>query len=374
MALFQPFALEQFLSENEEGVGYNFSESGVHPLTVGELLSIAGRSSDDLCALSLDYPEVRGPLALRERIAALYDAAGADNVLVTVGASEANQLVTSTLLEPGDEVVCFRPTYQQLSGNAVNAGITVRWVDLVEGEGWRVDLEQLEAMTSPRTKVIAVVNPNNPTGGVLSSDERAAIVGAAERTGAWIVADEVYRGTERASGAETPSFWGTTERVIAVNSMSKAYGLPGLRLGWLIADPATLEALWRRHEYATITASAVGNALAEMALETGVRKALLDRARKLVRTGFDILLGSLPRDLFSVVPPQASAMSFVAYNLDVGSGEFASRLVRDLDTLVLPGACFGREHHFRFSSALPEPYLREGLSRLTALAHDLRTA
>ena len=374
MPLFQPFALEQFLSENEEGVRYNFSESGVHPLTVGELLDLAGQDDQALRGLSLNYPEVRGQAALRERIAALYSAASADNVLVTVGASEANGLVVDALLEPGDEVVCFRPTYQQLSGKAVNCGIDVRWVDLVEADGWRIDFRQLEASVSPRTKLIALVNPHNPTGHIFDADERAAIVAAAERVGAWIVADEVYRGTERQSNAETPSFWGEASRVVAINSMSKAYGLPGLRLGWLVADEAALQTLWRRHEYATISASALGNALATIALESGVRESLLARSRELVRTGFEVLLEALPSDIFSVVPSQASAMSFVAYDLDVPSLDLAGRLVREHDTLVLPGACFGREHHFRFSSALPEPYLKEGLARLVRLARTIKAA
>ena len=195
--MFHPFQVEQFLSDYEQGVTYNFSESGVHPLTLGGLLDLAGTSVETLSGVALDYPEVRGTERLRARIAALYPGAEADNVLVTVGASEANHLIAATLLEPGDEMVALSPTYQQLPGNALNAGITVKTVPLVEEEGWALDTGALARAVGPKTRLIAIVNPNNPTGHILSEAEMAAVVAAAARSGAWIVADEVYAGTER---------------------------------------------------------------------------------------------------------------------------------------------------------------------------------
>ena len=371
--MFHPFQVEQFLSDYEQGVTYNFSESGVHPLTLGGLLELAGTSVEALSDVALDYPEVRGTERLRARIAALYPGAEADNVLVTVGASEANQLIAATLLEPGDEMVALSPTYQQLPGNALNAGITVRTVPLVEEEGWALDTGALARAVGPKTRLIAIVNPNNPTGHILSEAEMAAVVAAAARSGAWIVADEVYAGTERGGAPTTPSFWGRHDRVIAVNGLSKAYGLPGLRLGWLVAPKGEIPALWRRHEYATISASMLGITLAEIALDPAVRPKLTARARRLIDTGFDRLAEGLShyQGVFSVVPPQASAMSFIRYNLPIGSRDLALRLRREKDMLVLPGDCFGMEDHFRFSSALPEDHLAEGLARLNALVGEL---
>ena len=133
--MFQPFALENYLSDNEQNVRYNFSESGVHPLTLGELLDTAGHNVEALAETLLDYPEVRGKAVLRERIAAPYAGAEPENVLVTVGASEANHLVAATLLEPGDEIVALQPGYRQLSGNAANLGMRVRYANLVESQG-----------------------------------------------------------------------------------------------------------------------------------------------------------------------------------------------------------------------------------------------
>ena len=368
--MFHPFQVERYLSQREQTAKFHFAESGVHPLTLTELIDIAEVDMDRLGSVLLDYPEVNGLPELRSHIASMYPGAEAGDVLVTVGASEANHVIASTLLEPGDEVVAMTPTYQQLPGNARNAGVNVLTVPLVEDDDWALDLEALELTVTSRTKIIALVNPNNPTGHILTGNERAAIIAAAERSGAWIVSDEVYAGTEHHTDDQTASFWGEYEKVIAVNSTSKAYGLPGLRLGWLVAPDDVYEALWRRHEYATISAGTIDMHLATAALSSHVRPKLTARARGLIRTGFDTLTQGLAvhPGVFSVVPPEASAMSFVKFDLPLTSLDLADELLRDEGVLVIPGSCFGMEDHFRFSSALPDPYLRDGLERLNRIS------
>lgn len=374
--MFFPFDLENYLSDNEQNVSFNYSESGVHPLTLDELLDFSEASLEDLGRTLLDYPEVRGTASLRTLIAAMYPSASAENVLVTVGASEANHLVASTLLEPGDRVLTLSPSYLQLAGNAKNRGIVVDTVSLVESDSWQLDLAELEDKATSQTKLFSIINPNNPTGHILTQAEREAIVRAADRVGAWIVADEVYAGTERGDRPPTATFWGDYDRVIAINSMSKAYGLPGLRTGWLVAPEEIIPSLWRRHEYATISATMLGNRLAAIALEPAVREKLTARARRLINTGFDVLTAKLDEqpNLYSVVPPQASAMCIVRYDLPIDSRDFVDRLVADFDTLVVPGSCFGLPRHFRFSSALSEDYLVQGLDRINGLAAELRAA
>ncbi len=372
--MFHPFALEQFMSENEPGVTYHFAESGVHPLSFAELMEAAGRSADELGDLRLDYPQVNGTTRLREHIAALYPDTHPDEVLVTVGASEANALVAATMLAAGDRVATLSPTYGQLAGQAQALGATLREVPLVEAEGWSLDTDRLADAAAPGTKMIALVNPNNPTGHILTEAEMDAVTAAARRSGAWIVADEVYAGAERGNRPATPSFRGRHDRVIAVNSMSKAYGLPGLRIGWVVAPREIIAELWRRHEYATISAGMLDMALAELALSPDVRPLLTGRARRLIDRGFDRLTASMETvpGVFSVVPPQASAMSFVRFDLPTGSRDFALRLRREEDVLVVPGDCFGMDDHIRVSSALPERLLDAGLARLTGLARRIR--
>ena len=370
---FEPFAIEKLLSDWEQTVDFNLAESGVHPVLLRELLEMAGEGADPLLDTPLNYPEVNGDLALRERIAALYDGATPDQVLVTIGASEANYILAQTLLEPGDELAVMRPTYMQVEGAARNGGVMVREFGLDESKGWALDIASLDAAITEKTKVIAVVNPNNPSGKILTEAEMDAIVTAANRVGAWLIADEVYGGAERERNDQTPSFFGRYDKVIAVNGLSKAYGLPGLRLGWAVAPPEITEALWRRHEFVTISASMLGNRLGKIALRPDVRPQLISRTRRLIRDGFATLQEMLAvrPGVFSVVAPMASALSFVRYDLPLGSTELAHRLRAKKSTLVVPGDCFGVDHHLRISSALPDDYLREGLGRMNDLVGDI---
>ena len=367
--MFQPFAIEQYMSENEHSVKYHFAESGVHPLTFAELFELAEVDTPSLWATLVDYPQVNGLRSLREKIASLYTGATADNVLVTVGASEANTLVAATLLQPGDNMIRFRPTYEQLSGNAVNLGFEVRTVDMMESEAWALDTDSLQQQTGKGTRIIHVVNPNNPTGSILTDKDRQALISSAASVGAWIVADEVYAGTELNSDTPTPSFWGEYERVIAINSMSKAYGLPGLRLGWMVGPAEVIQACWRRHEYAAIAATIFSMKLADYALAETAREKLRARARALIRQGFDTFAAALNSHpgVFSVVAPQASAMSFPRFDLPISSEDLAKRLLKEENVLVIPGTKFGVESHFRFSSALLEDHLQAGLSRFNSI-------
>ncbi len=367
--MFQPFAIEQYMSENEHSVKYHFAESGVHPLTFAELFELAEVDTPSLFATLVDYPQVNGLQSLREKIARLYTGATAENVLVTIGASEANTLVAATLLQPGDNMIRFRPTYEQLSGNASNLGFEVRTVDMMESEAWALDTDSLRQQTDKDTRIIHVVNPNNPTGRILTGKDRHALVSASASVGAWIVADEVYAGTELNSDTPTLSFWGEYERVIAINSMSKAYGLPGLRLGWMVGPAEVIEACWRRHEYAAIAATIFSMRLADYALAETAREKLRARARTLIRRGFDTFTAALNSHpgVFSVVTPQASAMSFPRFDLPISSEDLARRLLKEEDVLIIPGTKFDVENHFRFSSALLEDHLRAGLSRFNSL-------
>ncbi|WP_039017378.1 aminotransferase class I/II-fold pyridoxal phosphate-dependent enzyme [Halocynthiibacter namhaensis] len=370
---FHPFKVEQFLSELEHGVKFNFSESGVHPMSFQGLVDLAEIDMPTLMETMIDYPQVNGKQSLRDTISGFYPGASSEGVMITVGATEANTLVASTLLEPGDNIVCFRPTYEQISGNAANRGNEVRWVDLIETNDWGVDTDALAKAVDEKTRIIHVVNPNNPTGRVLTAGDRAQIIAAAASVGAWIVADEVYAGTEREGDVETPSFWGTYDRVLIVNSMSKAYGLPGLRLGWLVGPEEIITQCWRRHEYASIASSMLSMELADKALAEPARSKLKIRAKALIRTGFDVLTEGLAQHpgVFSVVPPEASAMSFVGFDLPISSEDLCMRLLREKNLLLIPGSRFGVEGHFRFSSALPEDHLREGLVHLNALTADI---
>jgi aspartate/methionine/tyrosine aminotransferase len=372
MPQFQPFEMERMMSKWENVVEYNLSESGVHPVTLRQLLG-DGPAAEALLETELNYPQTNGLIELRENIAALYPGAMPDNVLVTVGCAEANFIALQTLLESGDEIVVMLPNYMQIWGIGHNYGYRVRAFHLDEERGWAPDLDELREVVSENTKLIAVCNPNNPTGYILTADEMDSIVAAAERVGAWLLADEVYSGAERLTDVQTPSFWGRYEKVLAMNSLSKAYGLPGLRTGWVVGPAETVDDIWARHEYVTISATMLANKLSALALSAEVRPRLIQRTRDYIRRGFPILDGWLEshEGTFQLVPPQAAAIAFARYDLDINSTHFVDRLMREKSVLIVPGDQFGLDRHLRISYGLPHDYLEAALERVHELIVEL---
>ncbi len=372
MAKFIPFEMERMMCKWENLVEYNLSESGVYPMSVEELVEDPGVIKQ-LLRTPLNYPQGNGIIELRENIAALYPGATPDHVLITVGGAEANFVTIQTLVAPGEEMVMMLPNYMQIWGLAKNFGITVKEFHLREERGWAPDLDELEAVVSEKTKLIAVCNPDNPTGYILTAQEMDAIVAVAERVGAWLISDEVYTGAERLTDTQTPSFWGKYDKALSMNSLSKAYGLPGLRIGWVVGPADTVDEIAARHEYVTIGASMLSNHLAAIALSPEVRPRLIQRARDYVRRGYPILDAWLEshEGLFSVVPPQAAAIAYVRYDMDFNSTELVQRLIDEKSVFIAPGDHFGMDRYLRISHGLPEEYLRGGLDRIHELIVDL---
>ena len=367
---FQNFDLEYFQSQFERTVEINLADSSVKCANVSDLL--AGEDAKPLLELPLYYPEVNGTGLLRERIAALYPNASAENILVTVGAAQANWIVCNTLLQQGDEVIVVSPGYRQVWGLAKNLGCTVKEARLRPENNWQLDVDELASLAGAKTRLISIVNPNNPTGSILSREEMRRIVSVCEKTGAWLHADEVYCGTEMSSD-ETPTFWGMYDKVICVNSLSKAYGLAGLRIGWAVAAPEMIEALWRRHEYTVIAAAGPSMALAEIALKPARRNMLLERQRKLSREGHAILEDWVRKQegRFSVSKAVATSIAFVRYHFDMPSAELADHLRRKVSVLVAPGAYLGTENHLRITVGYEPQKIQTALERIGAAVAEL---
>jgi aspartate/methionine/tyrosine aminotransferase len=370
-APFQPFLMEQWQSLYEHEVELNLADSAVRCAPLGMLLG--ARDLEELTGLELFYPQVNGTDLLRGLIAQTYAPAPApDEVLVTVGAAEANALVCSTVLEAGDRVTVIEPGYRQVRGMAENMGCEVDVVQLRDETAWELDVDELRAKVGPRTKLLAVVNPNNPTGTILSAEARAAIIDVVESTGCWLLADEVYRGSER-DGVETQSFWAQHPRALAVNSLSKAYGLCGLRIGWVVAPQPLADELRRRHEYAVISASLPSVFLAERALEPAKRDELLTRQRELVRDGAEVYARWLDEHaaLISAQPTAATALSFPRYAAALPSEQVADAIRTRASVLVVPGSMLGSEGHLRLTVGFEPDFLGRALERIASVLGDL---
>ena len=369
MASFTPFEMERWQSTWEHRVRVNLSESGVHPLSTRELLELNGEADDtSLLELRHGYGQSNGSDGLRARIAALYPGAGPDSVVVTVGGAEANFAAVWSLLERNVPWAAILPTYMQVPGLVTGFEGHVLPVHLRESDGWQPDPNEVERAFSGGARLLLVTNPNNPTGAVLDLDRRRAIVASAERHGAWIVADEVYAGAEL-NGPVTESFFGLSERVVATNSLSKAYGLPGLRIGWTVSDPTLAEQIWSRTDYTTITPATLSDALATIALEEAVRARILDRTREIVRSNRGLVDDWVASqgDRFHLRSPSAGAIAFLRYARALRSREIAERLRVEEDVLVVPGGHFGMEGYLRIGFGIPAAELEEGLGRIARL-------
>ena len=362
---FDPFIMERWQSTYEHRVRFNLSESGVHPLSVSELLSLAGTGEDALRGVRLGYGQSNGSDELRSRIAALYPGADESNVLVTVGGAEANFTAFWHLMEPGGAAAVALPNYMQVPGLLTSFGARVLPFHLIEEEGWQPDVDQLRASLGDGARFILVTNPNNPTGAALTAESMEAIVNAAAEHGAWILCDEIYQGAE-VGDTQTPSFWGMYDRVLITNSLSKAYGLPGLRLGWVLGPSDLIGQVWGRTDYTTIAPASLSDSLAVMALEPGTRTKILERTGSIIRNNLRTMTAWMEgqQGRFSYREPDAGAICYVRYSTDVNSSEFAEILRTEHKLLVVPGDHFGMDRYMRLGFGLPNGELVEALSAL----------
>lgn len=360
----ETFELERIQSLYENLVEINLSDSGVHPYTLRDLLT--PDEVERVLTTPIGYGWTNGAVELREAIAALYTGRTANNVIVTNGSAEAIFVLGMTLLEPGDELIVVVPNYLQLWGWARAMGVTVVEVPLHEELGWEPDLDELAAAITPRTKMISICHPNNPTGSVLRRETMDGIVDLARAHGCYLHADEVYQGIEF-SGVTPPSFGDLYEKAVVTNGLSKAMALPGLRIGWIMGPAAEIEAAWARKDYTSITTSAISQVVATIALRPERRTAILDRSRHMLQENLGILERWVAQhgDLLSVVRPDAGGMAFVRYNLPVNSTELVHRIREEQSVLLVPGDVFGMDGYIRIGIGSEPPYLQEGLDRIT---------
>jgi aspartate/methionine/tyrosine aminotransferase len=336
-------------------------------MRVDELLDDV-ESRTALLAERLRYTQTNGTVELRSTIADLYPGATADHIQVTNGGAEANYITTWHLVEPGDEVVMMVPNYMQVHGLVPAFGGVVKPWPLVfdpPSRRWLADLDALDRLVTPRTKLIAICNPNNPTAARFGDAELTRIAAIAERHGAWILSDEIYRGAEL-DGRETPSMWDRTARVVVTSGLSKAYGLPGLRIGWIAGPPAFVDAAWSYHDYVTIAPGAMSDMLARRALAPSHRQQILARTRAILNANFPVIETWLNDRgaTFTYARPDAGAIVYVRYHKAINSTELVTRLRVEHSVLIVPGDHFGMDGYLRIGFGEDADYLRRGLARI----------
>jgi len=358
------FAMERMQSTWENIVDYDMSESGVRPLTLRELVEM-GFDLESFLDVPLGYSQSNGTIELRERIAALYPGATADHVEVTNGTSEANYLIALSQLRPGDVVAMQVPNYMQMPGVARSLGAEVRTFRLHTDRRCEPDWDEFERAVTPQTRLLYISNPNNPTGSVLSGAAMARMVARCGQTGTWLLADEVYLGAE-IDGPRTASFWGTSDRVIVTSGLSKAYGIPGVRIGWLVGPPRLAAECWTQHDYITIGPNKMSDAIARVAVEAANRERCYARTGAILRHNLPIArewVRSFGGRL-TWTEPAAGAIGLMKYDAGPPSLEIAERVRTRQSTLIVPGTHVGIEGHLRIWLGGKEEFLREGLRRI----------
>lgn len=360
----ETFAMERMQSTWENLVDANLSESGVYPMTMREL--VGGQNEAAILDEPLAYTQSNGTIALRERIAGMYPGATPAHIQVTNGGSEANFVTLWQLVEPGSEVVMMTPNYMQGWGLVRGFGGEVReWRLRLDNGRWFADLDDLNKLVTAKTRAILICAPNNPTGARFEEDTLKGIAAAADRVGAWVLSDEIYRGAER-DGRESPSIWGMSDRVIVTSGLSKAYGLPGLRIGWIVSSPEFVASTWTRHDYTTIAPGAASDLLARMALEPERRAAIIARTRRVLNENYPVLEAWLQKEgRFEWAPPDAGAICYVKYDLPIDSLPLVERLRDEESVLIVPGAHFGMEKYVRIGFGENRQKLDDGLARIS---------
>jgi len=273
----ETFQMERMQSTFENVVDFDLSESGVYPVSLRELAEL-GFDVEWALDTPLSYSQGNGTPELREALTGIYTGASIDQIEVTNGTSEANYLLALSQLRQGDEFALEIPNYMQLWGVPHSLGAKVNRFQLRAEASWEPDWEQFEQAVNQQTRLVYVSNPNNPTGSVLSPESMERIVRRCEEMEAYLIADEVYLGAE-IHRPRTPSFWGMSDRVIVTSGLSKAYGIPGVRIGWMVGPEYVVNECWTQHDSVTICPSKLSDAIARIAVEPANREKLYGRGR-----------------------------------------------------------------------------------------------
>ena len=363
----EPFGVEIWMNEWETKCALNLAETCVESLTIAQLLEITGHNDtglNDVLSLKMTYGEIKGSERLRRAIADLYEGQQPENVIVTHGTIGANMLIHKALVGPGDRVISVVPTYQQHYSIPASIGADVHKLHLREEDGFLPDLAALRELAVPGTQLIAINNPNNPTGALMDEAMLREIAEIARAAGAWILCDEVYRGTDQVGTGTTISIADIYEKGVSTASMSKAYSLAGLRLGWIAAPVEVIEAVSIHRDYDTISVGMIDDHFATLALEN--RDRILERSQAITRRNLahlDDWVKAEPR--ISWVRPKSGTTALLKYDLPMTSREFCVTLLEETGVLFTPGSALDMEGYVRIGYANSLDILREGLIRVT---------
>jgi aspartate/methionine/tyrosine aminotransferase len=362
----QRYDMEDWLNDSFDKK-YNLAASGSQDFYLKEFLELCNAPLDEFNSLFLGDNDTRGSSKLRNEIVKSYRQVNFDQVLVCNGTSEALFILFNQLLAPGDEVVIPFPAFQCLYQVPVSIGCRVKFLNLLECKGWRLDLDRLDRLVTPATKMIIVNNPHNPMGWTLTPEELVRLGEIARKNDCHLLFDEHYRYLPLPPGTElVPSGYCTckaiTGKVVATGSMIKCFGTPGLRIGWLIGEPSLLAGCRDYKDYLTHTVPAITDHIAYLALKN--KDAIIRLKKSHLLKNRDLLNDFMAAhgDLFEYVEPSGGVVCFPGLKKQQDSRHFCRQLIARYSVSLLPGFAFGVENHFRINFGVDSDLFKNALA------------
>lgn len=367
------FGVEIWMNDYENTCRYNLAETCVESLTIKQLLDMSGKRDsilDELLPMKLTYGAIEGSDRLRDNITSLYQQQKRENILITHGAIGANALVHETLVAPGDRVISVIPTYQQHYSIPESYGADVKVLKLQEENHFLPDLNELKSLATNNTRLIVINNPNNPTGALMDEAFLEQVVDIARSCDAYLLCDEVYRGTDEDGDGFTASVADLYEKGISTSSMSKSFSLAGLRLGWIAGPLEVIQAVCIHRDYNTISVGMLDDHFACIALEC--RDAILERSRSICKTNRAMLDAWVAKEpLISYVKPKSGTIALLKYEIDMPSREFCVKLLEAKGVMFTPGSVLEMEGYVRIGYANNPQVLEEGLAKVSEFLAEL---
>ena len=363
----KPFGIETWMNEFEDHCSYNLAETCIKSMTIGELIELSGQNADlvsEISEIAMTYGEIKGSERLRSNISSIYAHQKIENILVTHGAIGANSLVYNALIDPGDKVISIIPNYQQHYSIPESLGGNVSLLKLKPENSFLPDLNELRNMLSSNTKLISLTNPNNPTGSLIDGQLLEEIVTLAKTCGAYILCDEVYRGTNQAGAAYTSSIADLYDKGISTGSMSKAYSLAGLRLGWVATSSEILKLIFMHRDYNTISVGIINDYFASMALEN--KDKIAYRNQHIIKENLNILDRWVKKENgFSYIKPKGGTTALLKYEYAIPSRDFCIKILENTGVLFAPGGAMEMEGWIRIGYANDPEILTAGLEKVS---------
>lgn len=368
----KPFYMEEWFKKYRPFAKYNLADSGVRDFTLKQIFELCNKDISILENVKLDYPNSSGSIQLRQTVCKTYKEVNPENVLITTSTSEALFIYLNEILAEGDSVIVEFPAFQSLYEIPKALGCNVKFINLKAAENYKPNLSDIKKAIDSNTKLIIINNPHNPTGSVIYEEEMTEIIDFAAEKNIHILADEHYRYLPLDGKSTIPSMVDLESNISSTGSITKCFGMIGLRVGWLIAEESFINKCRITKDYLTHVLSPVSDYIATIVLEN--RQRILDLNIHIIRSNLKTLqnLISQHKDVLNWIPPQGGAVALINYRLNIDSNTFCEKLFQQESVFVLPASAFEQNGYFRICLGIESKIFIRAIERLDKYIRRLK--